>query len=258
MSHLNLIAIKDSALPHTLFISDLHLEKDEPAITATFLDFLHTEAAKADALYILGDFFEVWIGDDDQTPFNQKITHALRQFTASGTPTYFMHGNRDFLIGRRFAKATGVTLLQDPSIVTVYGKPLYLTHGDALCTYDIAHQKLRKKTTNKFYQRLALLMPLWFRRAMARKLREHSHHRGKTINADITDVSHEEVSYVMQQSGVTQMIHGHTHRPDVHHITVNQQPAQRIVLGSWHNCGSALVFKDDGQFELTSFPHVVR
>lgn len=221
----------------TLFISDLHLQADEPQIAEIFLRFLETEARQARELYILGDLFEAWIGDDDLSPFNRKIIQALRQATESGLPIYFMRGNRDFLIGKRFAKQTGVKLLNDPTVIDLYGVPTLLMHGDSLCTLDEKHQKWRQATLNPTYQKLALLLlPLAVRRKIGRWLRKKSGMHQKNLAESITDVNPETVIQVMQTYQATQLIHGHTHRPAIHSLPAGQ----RIVLGAWHAAGNAL------------------
>lgn len=235
---------------HTLFISDLHLSEEEPLTTKIFLNFLENQAKAADALYILGDFFEVWIGDDDRSEYNNHITKALRRYTASGIPTYLMHGNRDFLIGKRFAKATGVRLLKEPTIIELYQTPILLLHGDSLCTLDIKHQKSRKTMHNRFYQRMVLMLPLRIRRHYADQIRSKSRHRKKNIANNIMDVTPNEVTRVMSEAQVQTLIHGHTHRPAIHSIEINQQAAKRIVLGAWHHQGSYLRYDKDGRCEL--------
>lgn len=240
-----------SSQPHTLFISDLHLDESEAQITATFLDFLEHQATEAEALYILGDFFEVWIGDHDHTHYNRKIITALRQYSDRGIPVYFMHGNRDFFIGHHFAKAAGIKIIKDPTIIELYGQSILLMHGDSLCTRDIRHQKTRKIMHSKLCQKVVLLCTtLEFRRRKASQYREESRKRGKALAADIVDVTTEEVTRVMHKHDVQLLVHGHTHRPAMHQLTINNQFAQRIVLGSWHDCGSVLVFPNEGKPSL--------
>ncbi len=234
----------------TLFISDLHLSEEYPDTVKIFLNFLKTQARDADALYILGDFFEVWIGDDDQTVFNTQIIQALREFTRTGIPTFFMHGNRDFLIGKHFAKTTGIQLLKEPTIVELYNKPVLLLHGDSLCTLDIKHQKSRKIMHNRFCQKLALMLPLRVRRHYANRLRGVSRNNKNNLAANIMDVIPEEVLRVMKKSNVNTLIHGHTHRPDIHKFSINHQEAQRIVLGAWHHQGSYLQVDEGGAHSL--------
>ncbi|EAX31987.1 UDP-2,3-diacylglucosamine diphosphatase [Coxiella burnetii] len=237
---------------HTLFISDLHLEEETPSITAHFLYFLKHQAPKADAIYILGDFFEAWIGDDNQTPFNRKIIESL-QTLARTKPTYFMRGNRDFLIGQRFAAMTGVSLLEDPSVIQLYNKPVLLMHGDSLCTLDHKHQAYRRKIMKPWVQKLMLSLPLSLRRKLAKKFREQSRRHNRTLSYEIKDVTPEEVNRVMKEQNVELLIHGHTHRPAIHDSTINGNPTKRIVLGAWHHGGSVLRYAQDGSFELQAF-----
>ena len=237
-----------------MFISDLHLDVETPATTKAFLHFLAHDALAADALYILGDFFEVWLGDDDKTPFHRQITQALKHYTQTGIPTYFMHGNRDFLIGRRFARATGVKIIKDPTLIDLYGKPTLLMHGDSLCTLDERHQIMRKRMYNRWYQFGVLCLPLAIRRHYAAKIRANSKQRGKTLAENIMDVTPAEVGREMQRHTVTQLIHGHTHRPNIHNLMIDNQPAQRIVLGSWHDAGSVLTYQSDGSYSLHQIP----
>jgi len=245
-------------MKHTLFISDLHLEQTQPQITRAFLAFLNNEAKQADALYILGDFFEFWIGDDDRNDFHTQIINAVKAFTDTGIPTYFMAGNRDFLIGKRFLKATGMQALQDPSLLTLYGQSILLSHGDCLCTLDLKHQAFRKKYTNKLNQKMFVgLLPLRVRRRVAQNIRQHSRAHHQTINNDIMDVTPEEVVKLMTKYQVQQFIHGHTHRPNIHSLTINNQAAKRIVLGSWHNNASILRYDNDGKFELLDIPFIL-
>jgi len=233
--------------PHTLFISDLHLCQEQSKTVDVFLNFLKNQARSADALYILGDFFEVWIGDDDLNEFNVKIIEALQKYTALGIPTYFMHGNRDFLIGKRFAKLTGIQLLKEPNVIQLYDTNILLLHGDSLCTRDIKHQKARKIMHNRFYQKIALALPLTVRKYLAKRFRNQSQNNKRNLSANIMDVTPEEVLRVMQESNVKTLIHGHTHRPAIHEITINQERGKRIVLGAWHHEGSYLRVDKNGE-----------
>ena len=231
-----------------IFISDLHLQAEQPRIAEIFLRFLQTEARKAQELYILGDLFEAWIGDDDLSPFNLKIVQALREATQSGLPIYFMRGNRDFLIGKRFAEKTGVKLLDDPTVIDLYGSRTLLMHGDSLCTLDEKHQKWRPITLNPTYQKIALLLPLALRRKIGRWLREQSGKHQQCLASHITDVDPNTVEQIMQTYQVTRLIHGHTHRPAIHSLTAGQ----RIVLGAWHSAGNAL-YCNSTSCELRTF-----
>ncbi len=244
-----------NTMAHTLFISDLHLQESEPKITQALLTILETKAPAADALYILGDFFEFWIGDDDLTPFHRLIMQALKKLTASGTPVYFMAGNRDFLIGKRFLQATGMQALADPSVINLYGQAILLSHGDCLCTHDLKHQKFRQRYNSRLNQFLfTTLLPLGLRRRIAQKIRQHSQAHYQASQPTIMDVTPDAVVQLMQDHQTTQLIHGHTHRPAIHQLTINQQPAQRIVLGSWHEQASLLRYQSDGQYELLAIP----
>ncbi|MBW4933586.1 UDP-2,3-diacylglucosamine diphosphatase [Marinobacter sp. F4206] len=217
----------------TLFISDLHLEESRPDITDAFLGFLTDKALGVENLYILGDFFEAWIGDDERTPLQEKIAEALREVKASGTDIFLMHGNRDFLIGEDFCNRAGARLLDDPTVVDLYGTPTLLMHGDSLCTADVEYQKFRANMRNPQWQQMILQRPLADRQQMARQLREISMAKNQGKEETIMDVTPEEVVKEMEAHGVQRLIHGHTHRPAEHELEANGQPAKRIVLGDW-------------------------
>ncbi|MFN3771502.1 MAG: UDP-2,3-diacylglucosamine diphosphatase [Ectopseudomonas guguanensis] len=238
-----------------LLISDLHLEEKRPDITRAFLHFLATRARQAETLYILGDFFEVWIGDDGMTLFQHEIAGALRTLSDAGTRIYLMHGNRDFLIGRRFCREAGCTLLSDPHKVQMGGEPVLLMHGDSLCTLDVSYMKLRRWLRNPLSLLILRNLPLATRQKLARKLRNESRAQTRMKASEIVDVTPEEVVRVMGEYGVRTLIHGHTHRPAVHELEVNGQPARRIVLGDWDRQGWALQVDAEGfnqaPFELT-------
>ncbi|HTN33725.1 MAG TPA: UDP-2,3-diacylglucosamine diphosphatase [Marinobacter sp.] len=218
----------------TLFISDLHLEESRPDITEAFLGFLDEKARSADVLYILGDFFETWIGDDEHTPLQLQIATALRTLSDDGMEIFLMHGNRDFLIGEDFCERAGATLLNDPALVNLYGTRTLLMHGDSLCTADEEYQKFRASMRNPQWQQMILQRPLADRQQMARQLREISMAKNQGKAEAIMDVTPEAVVKEMQHHGVTRLIHGHTHRPAEHALTVNGIAAKRIVLGDWH------------------------
>ncbi len=238
-----------------LLISDLHLEETRPDITRAFLLFLATRARQAEALYILGDFFEVWIGDDGMTPFQHEIAGALRELSEAGTRIYLMHGNRDFLIGKRFCREAGCILLSDPHKVQMNGEPVLLMHGDSLCTLDVGYMKLRRWLRNPLSLLILRNLPLSTRQKLARKLRNESRAQTRMKASEIVDVTPQEVIKVMAAHGVRTLIHGHTHRPAVHNLEVNGQPARRIVLGDWDHQGWALQVDETGfnqaPFELT-------
>lgn len=223
-----------------LFISDLHLQPQQPQIVELFLAFLRQQAAQAQALYILGDFFETWIGDDDQTPFQQQIQSALKTLTQT-VPVYMIHGNRDFLLGQRFMQQTGCRLLSDPTKIQLFDVPTLLMHGDTLCTADIKYQKFRHWVRKPWLQKLFLMLPLQQRRKIAERMRQGSRQHVNRVTDDIMDVTATEVERVMVQHQVQQLIHGHTHRPALHSMRLNGQPCQRIVLGAWHQKGSVLI-----------------
>lgn len=230
----------------TLFISDLHLEAARPEIAAQFLKFLEIEAVSAEALYILGDLFEAWVGDDDPNAHYAEIKQAIRKLSDLGIPVYFMHGNRDFMIGKDFAIETGVTLLPDPYLLDINGGRVLLSHGDAMCTDDVQYQAFRKMTRDLQWQAMMLQKPLAERQAIAAQARAASLAHGKSINAEISDVNAEAVESVFRQNAVTQMLHGHTHRPAVHQLQVDGRNATRIVLGDWYEQGSVVRWDSSG------------
>ncbi|MGE8415730.1 MAG: UDP-2,3-diacylglucosamine diphosphatase [Pseudomonas sp.] len=238
-----------------LLISDLHLEEQRPDITRAFLDLLGGRARDAEALYILGDFFEVWIGDDAMTPYQRSICQALRELSDSGTQVFLMHGNRDFMLGQAFCKAAGATLLKDPSVVDFYGEPVLLMHGDSLCTRDEAYQRMRRYLRNPLSLWILRHLPLRIRQKLARKLRNESQAQTRMKANDIVDVTPEQVPLVMQQQGVSTLVHGHTHRPAIHKLQIGDQAAKRIVLGDWDRQGWALQVDEQGM-QLAAFDFV--
>lgn len=229
-----------------LLISDLHLEEERPDITRAFLHFLATRARQAEALYILGDFFEVWIGDDAMTPFQQSIANALRALSERGTRIYLMHGNRDFMLGKGFCRAAGCTLLGDPSVVEFGGERVLLMHGDSLCTRDEGYMRLRRLLRNPLSLFILRNLPLSTRRKLARKLRSESRAQTRMKASDIIDVTPELIPRVLAEHGVRTLIHGHTHRPATHELEVDGHPARRIVLGDWDQQGWALQVDESG------------
>ena len=236
-----------------LFISDLHLEAERPDITRAFLHFLATRARTAKALYILGDFFEAWIGDDGMDEFQHAIARALRELSDSGTRTYLMHGNRDFLIGKAFCREAGCTLLRDPSLIDLGGEKVLLMHGDSLCTLDVAYMKLRRWLRNPLTLLILRNLPLATRHKLARKLRKESRTQTRMKASEIIDVTPAEVERVMRDKNVRILIHGHTHRPAVHELTIDGRPARRIVLGDWDRQGWVLEADDQG-LQQAPFP----
>jgi len=224
----------------TLFVSDLHLDPARPAITATFLAFLAGQARHADAVYILGDLFEAWIGDDDDAEPGPTVVGALKALTGSGVPVYFLHGNRDFLIGRRFADASGVRLLAEAEVIDLCGEPVLLLHGDTLCTDDLDYQAFRAQVRDPAWRARLLALPLAQRRALAGQLRETSREATRQKGADITDANPAAVDAALRAHGVQRMIHGHTHRPAIHEWLLDDRSARRAVLGDWYERGSVL------------------
>jgi UDP-2,3-diacylglucosamine hydrolase len=237
----------------TLFIADLHLQTEEPAITAGFLRFLQGEARTADALYILGDLFEAWIGDDDPNPLHHEIAAAIKALVDSGVPCFFIHGNRDFLIGKRFARESGMTLLPEEQALDLYGRSVLIMHGDTLCTDDTGYLAFRAKVHTPWIQTLFLALPLFIRNRIAAKMRAGSKAANSSKSMTIMDVNPQAVINVMEKHRVQWLIHGHTHRPDVHTLTANGEPAQRVVLGAWHTEGSMVKVTPDN-VELIAFP----
>jgi len=233
----------------TYFISDLHLQACVAKNCQIFLRFLKQEARDADALYILGDLFEAWIGDDDNTDFAKTIKTALKELTASGVTVYFMRGNRDFIIGERFANETGIHLLHDPSIVDIYGQRILLMHGDLLCSDDEKYQAFRRKAYEPKFQARMRRLPLWLRRLVAAWARYKSKKHTKQTDLTIQDVNQDTVLQYLDVYQTTMLIHGHTHRPALHTFTHNGQTMQRIVLDTWHQHGHALKIDAQGKLE---------
>ncbi len=225
----------------TLFISDLHLCAERPAITGLFLAFLKREAGAADAIYILGDLLEYWIGDEAvaQAEF-QPIVAGLRAVTDGGTPLYLMHGNRDFLIGEGFAQATGCRLLEDPTVIELYGTPVVLMHGDLLCTDDVEYQGFRKMVRDPQWQQGFLAKSMAEREQISREVREHSKSAIADKRPDIMDINQQAVEAEMRRHGIYHIIHGHTHRPGQHQFQLDGMSARRTVLGDWYEQGSVL------------------
>ncbi|MDH3980351.1 MAG: UDP-2,3-diacylglucosamine diphosphatase [Gammaproteobacteria bacterium] len=227
-------------MTHTLFVSDLHLDPERPAITQLFLDFLAHQAGKAEAIYVLGDLFEAWIGDDDTSSLNQAVCAGLNDCASAGSPVYVMHGNRDFLLGERFARLAGCTLLEDPTVIDLYGTPTLLMHGDLLCTDDTEYMQFRDTVRDATWQSTLLARPLEERRAIAREMRQASREQNSGKPEAILDVNAQAVIDTMTGHGVRRLIHGHTHRPGIHDLVIDGQPAQRMVLGDWYEQGSLL------------------
>lgn len=235
----------------TLFISDLHLDPARPDITQLFGEFVDGEARQADALYILGDLFEAWVGDDDPSDTGAFVAQKLKALADSGVPVSFIRGNRDFLVGDDYARRACMAILPDPAVVVLYGKPTLLMHGDLLCTDDTAYQQFRAQTRNPAWQAQFLSQPLAARLAFAQQARAASLARqGELRDAGtmetITDVAPRTVAETFSRYGIDTLIHGHTHRPAVHELDVDGKPHRRIVLGDWYTQGSVLRVDAEG------------
>jgi len=238
----------------TWFISDLHLDAKRPEIVHAFIQLLGSAKGQASALYILGDLFEYWIGDDIvDSPAGQLVTPilaSLKQLSDQGTQLYFTHGNRDFLIGERFSEMTGCTLLPEQQVIDLYGVPTLLMHGDTLCTDDVEYQELRKMFYDKTRRAQFLALDFESRIAEANRIREISQSKMQDKSDEIMDVNPQAVAQTMRQAAVTQLIHGHTHRPAIHEFELDGQAAKRIVLGDWYHQMSCLKVTE-GQFDLS-------
>lgn len=229
-------------MSHTLFISDLHLSEDQVHITQLFLNFARNTAPLADALYILGDLFEYWAGDDDgNTPFHQQIISAMREVSRIGTPVFIMHGNRDFLMDKQLAQECHATMLPDPTLIDLYGTPTLLTHGDALCTDDKEYQAFRKQVREPVWRNNFLAQPLVQRKAQIEQLRKMSEIQKQTKAMDIMDVNLAAVAELFRNHHYPRMIHGHTHRLKHHLHEVDGKACERWVLGDWHQTGNVLL-----------------
>ncbi|MFT5887679.1 MAG: UDP-2,3-diacylglucosamine hydrolase [Zhongshania sp.] len=237
----------------TLFISDLHLDETRPDISRALFSFLQNTAVKAEALYILGDFFEAWVGDDDQSELIDLVTLALRELSDSGVRLYIMHGNRDFLIGQQFCQAVGATLLNDPTVIDLYGEPTLLMHGDSLCSADQQYMQFRKILRSPEWQQEGLSKPLEERRVIAKQLRMASGEANSNKAEDIMDVSPDDVLTALTEHQCLRLVHGHTHRPARHPLKLEGQAAERIVLGDWDRSGWVLK-ADNEKLSLEEFP----
>ena len=221
----------------TYFIADLHLSENRPHLLALFRQFMQEQAPEAEKLYILGDLFDFWIGDDEQSNLISEVQQLIRHLTEKGVPCYFQHGNRDFLIGKKFANACGLTLLPTYQVIDLYGTPTLLCHGDTLCVDDVKYQHYRKKVHQKWRQWLFLHLPLKVRLKIAEKIRAKSRQDKQLKSTEIMDVNADFVQQIFAQFHVTQMIHGHTHRQKHHEIPPH---FHRIVLGDWGETSSLL------------------
>ena len=225
---------------HSIFVSDLHLCTTRPAINRLFFDFLRGPAARAGALYILGDLFEYWAGDDDGDTFNASVLAALRELSGRGVALYLMHGNRDFLIGSRFSTACGAQLLPDPTRVDLYGTPTLLMHGDTLCTDDVRYQDFRAKVRTPEWQQQFLSQPVAARKQIIAGLRTENAAAKKLKSKAIMDVTVATVEARLRDHGYPRLIHGHTHRPALHEHSVDGKRCERWVLADWYTSGSYL------------------
>ncbi|MGY5452969.1 UDP-2,3-diacylglucosamine diphosphatase [Agarivorans sp. MS3-6] len=230
----------------TYFISDLHLSEDRPDIIRAFLDFLEQQAPASDALYILGDLFEFWIGDDEKTTVAKQVETALKTLTAKGVACYFIHGNRDFMLGKAYAKRCGMILLEEEKLVELYGKQVLILHGDTLCTDDEGYQKYREVTQKPWLRTLFLLLPLFVRQRIAHKIRSKSKQANTSKSLGIMDVNQQTVEQRFAQYPIDYMIHGHTHRPEIHQLALSgTTPKYRVVLGDWYQQMSVLCIDKD-------------
>lgn len=243
----------------TLFISDLHVESVNSAVFRSLLSLLDHQARGADALYILGDLFEAWVGDDDINEAGDQIAGALQALSQQGTRIYLMHGNRDFLLGPDYAARCGGELIQEPLVVDLYGQSVVLLHGDSLCTRDTAYMSYRAQVRDPAWQKTFLQRPLLERHMVAQQIRQQSKDANSHKASDIMDVTHQEVIDLLAKLQVNLMIHGHTHRPGIHTIRLTEpingkHEAVRIVLGSWDSKAWMLEFSADG-YDLKHFNH---
>lgn len=238
-------------MPHTLFISDLHLSADHPLSMAAFRRFIATAAPQAEALYILGDLFEYWAGDDDcDDPFHQQIINALHNLPS--TRVYLMHGNRDLLMGEALAQACGATLLTDPTLLDLYGTPTLLSHGDTLCTDDTEYQRFRKQVHSIDFKQQFLSRSLAERKAYIEQLRKHSDSEKRSKSSAIMDVNDDAVACLLRKYHYPRLIHGHTHRPDRHEHGVDGHICERWVLGDWDTRANALRVDTGGISRIVS------
>jgi UDP-2,3-diacylglucosamine hydrolase len=234
----------------TLFASDLHLDSESPWAIDAFIAFLKGPARVAEALYLLGDLFEVWVGDDDDNSDNVRTCAALADLTASGVATYAIHGNRDFLLGESFSRRTGVKLLPDPVLVELYGVPTLLSHGDVFCTDDSSYQQLRSIVRQASWQQRFLSLPLFARRLLASAARAGSKAHTQRAIPTIMDVNPEAVLRAFRATGARRLIHGHTHRPAVHPCVVDGVSAERVVLAPWYEAASCISVDTGGVKEI--------
>ena len=226
-------------------ISDLHLDEKNPALRRAFFAYLDSLPADTEALYILGDFFEAWIGDDDDLPFHEKIRQRLKQLTESGIALFFQHGNRDFMVGQEFAKQTGAILLPEAYILKTAEHKIALLHGDSLCIDDVEYQQFRAQMRNPDVQAMLMSQSLEERRALAQSLRDNSKEANSNKAEDIMDINQAELEKVMLELDVQTLIHGHTHRPATHTFELQGKACQRIVLGDWGESAWQIIIDGD-------------
>lgn len=229
------------------FISDLHLDSNRPAATSAFISFLQGQALSLDRLYILGDLFESWVGDDDPDPHQQQVIHALAAYTDKNSHCFFIPGNRDFLSGKKFLSQTGMQPLKDPTVIEVYGEKVLISHGDCYCTDDISYQRFRRITRNPLVMGLYHSLPFSIRSRIVNKARSESRNSQQYKSADIMDVNQQSIEKAMREHNVRTFLHGHTHRLDEHQLDLDGQPATRIVLGDWYTDGPLLYWDENGR-----------
>lgn len=243
----------DATRMTTLFISDLHLDPSRPQITQLFVDFVRDEASHAKALYILGDLFEAWIGDDVEDETADKVADALANLHAARVPCFYIHGNRDFLLGDAYARRARITLLPDPSVIEIDGERVLIMHGDTLCIDDAAYQAFRLQARSPEWQRAFLQRPIRERQAFATQARAESRRHTLSVDETITDVNDDAVKCALGSNDVGCLIHGHTHRPATHRVELEDALAHRCVLGDWYEQGSVLRIGEGGK-ALSAIP----
>lgn len=231
------------------FIADLHLNENEPEITAGFLHFLQSLPAHCE-LYILGDLFDYWIGDDITSVLQQEVAKQLNELSKRDIQNYFIHGNRDFLLGKHFAQVSAMKLLPEIFVINNHQENIVILHGDLLCIDDQAYQKFRKKMHNRWLQRLFLLLPRYFRQKIANKMRNKSSQYNQYKAESIMDVNQNAVEEMMTKYQASIMIHGHTHKPATHYFDIAGKPSQRIVLGAWHDGINYIKQDESGKITL--------
>lgn len=240
-----------------LLVSDMHLQENRPELTRAFLHFLKTDAPQAKALYLLGDIFNVWVGDDAMTDFHREVAAGIKQLAENGTEVFIMHGNRDFALGKDFCEQAGCTLLKDPSVITPFGEPILLMHGDLLCTKDIGYQRMRRLLRNPVINFILRNLSLKIRQKIAGQARKISKSTTSKKASYIIDVTQEEVVRLMEKYQTTCLIHGHTHRPAVHdlEVKINNKtlPAKRYVLGDWSDQQGWKITLEKNDIQLSEF-----